>query len=273
MNENNLPNIDGEENTAPVAEESVEAVEEENTAFEAEAEEETEEAPAFTFDGEIPDEASEAFDFEVKKAKKSNAGKIVAIIAAVVVVLAAVGYAAFRIVTRNPYNEMGYINVSGRTIKDVAQQAGYASVDEFLAEYGLPADMPEDTDESAAYYNIPVKKIAEMYGMDVATLKEMLGLGDDVTDETPWGVAEGKAPLGKYIGEDNIEAFKTEYGLADDVNADTLWGEVRNTVDKKTLENQQAAQKNAEKQNSDAAAVGDDAEGDVSEGETESDAE
>lgn len=262
MNENNLPNIDGEENTMPVNGENTEpeAVEEaaDDVSFD-EIVEEAEELAGEVAGEEISEEAQEVFDYAVKEtACRGGAGKTVAIVIVIIAVLAAAGYGVFKYMTRNPYNDMGYINVSGRTIKDVAEQAGYASVEEFLAEYGLPADMPEDTDESAAYYSIPARKIAEMYGMDVASLKEMLGLGDDVTEDTPWGEAEGKATLGKYIGEENLDAFKEEYGLGEDVTADTLWSEVRNTVDQKTLEMQQEAQKAAENQNPDTPAVGDD---------------
>lgn len=262
MNENNLPNIDGEENTMPVNGENTEPEAVEEAADDVSFDEIVEEAEEFAGEvagEEISEEAQEVFDYAVKEtACKGGAGKIVAIVIVIIAVLAAAGYGVFKYMTRNPYNDMGYINVSGRTIKDVAEQAGYASVEEFLAEYGLPADMPEDTDESAAYYSIPARKIAEMYGMDVASLKEMLGLGDDVTEDTPWGEAEGKATLGKYIGEENLDAFKEEYGLGEDVTADTLWSEVRNTVDKKTLEMQQEAQKAAENQNPDTPAVGDD---------------
>ena len=262
MNENNLPNIDGEENTMPVNGENTEPEAVEEAADDVSFDEIVEEAEEFAGEvagEEISEEAQEVFDYAVKEtACKGGAGKIVAIVIVIIAVLAAAGYGVFKYMTRNPYNDMGYNNVSGRTIKDVAEQAGYASVEEFLAEYGLPADMPEDTDESAAYYSIPARKIAEMYGMDVASLKEMLGLGDDVTEDTPWGEAEGKATLGKYIGEENLDAFKEEYGLGEDVTADTLWSEVRNTVDKKTLEMQQEAQKAAESQNPDTPAVGDD---------------
>ena len=170
---------------------------------------------------------------------KGKAGKVVAAIVVAVIVVAAVVFGLFKVLNRNPYNQMGYVNVSGRTIGEVAADAG-VELDQFLANYGLPADMPEDTEEAAAYYNIPVKYIAQMYGMDVEGLKSMLGLGDDVTEETPWGEAEGKSPLSKYIGEDNLEAFKAEYGLGDEVTADTLWGEIRNIVDSKTLADREA---------------------------------
>lgn len=284
MSENNLPNIDGEENTTPVeetTEEMVEDVAAEEVVEEAVAEELVSEETADdllegaedileeTFDEVFEDEdmivdAEEIVDFAKEAKTKGGAGKIVAIIVVVVAILAAAGFGVFKYLTRNPYNEMGYINVSGRTVEDVATSVGMV-LDEFLAEYGLPADMPADTEEAAAFYNIPVSKIAEMYGMDMATIKEMLGLGDDVTENTPWGEAEGKSPIKKYVGEENIESFKAEYGLGEDVTGDTLWGEVRNIVDQKTLEKQQA-----EKEAENAAAEGEDAlEGEVAEDDAE----
>lgn len=249
MNENNLPNIEGEENTTPVTEETAEETADE--VFEA-AEEILEDVLEDVVDEEnglseedIEFVTQQVEEFAETQKAKGGAGKVVAIVIVVIAILAAAGFGVFKYLTRNPYNEMGYINVSGRTIEEVAAQAGLG-LDEFLAEYSLPADMPADTEESAAYYNIPLSKIAEMYGMDTAAIKEMLGLGDDVTDTTPWGEAEGKAPLSKYIGEENLEAFKAEYGLGEEVTGETLWGEIRNTVDAKTLEMQQQAAAEAE---------------------------
>lgn len=265
MNENNIPNIDGEENTipettdTPVEDAAEEVFEEVQEVYETEEDvaDDALDGEADAEDAEPAFETEESFVAEATQ-KKSGAGKVVAIVIVIIAVLAAIGFGVFKYITRNPYNEMGYINVSGRTVKDVAEQAGFESVEAFLAEYGLPADMPEDTEEAAAYYNIPTKKIAEMYGMETASLKEMLGLGDDVTEDTPWGEAEGKATLGKYIGEENLDSFKEHYGLGEDVTADTLWGEVRNIVDQKSLEDQKAAEDAAAQQGDDAAAVGDD---------------
>ena len=277
MNENNLPNIEGEENIAPAEETTEEIVEEiveaEETADEDVADEVLEGAEEVledTFEEVFEDEdvivdAEQVVDFAEEVKAKGGAGKVVAIVLVIVAILAAAGFGVVKYLNRNPYNAMGYVNVSGRTIEEVATSAG-VSLDQFLADYGLPADMPADTEEAAAFYNIPVSKIAEMYGMDMATLKEMLGLGDDVTDNTPWGEAEGKSPLSKYIGEDNLESFKAEYGFGEEITGETLWGEVRNIVDQKTLEKQQEAEKEAES----AAAEGDvaedaDVEGDVAE--------
>lgn len=261
MDENMIPNIDGEENTVP-AEEVVEAVEEAAPEVVEEAVEEVveEAAPEVTEEAEevieetaeeaeeIAEEAFEDEDIEIvfdetleptEVKAKGKAGKIVAIAVVAVIVIAAVVFGLFKLLNKNPYNEMGYVNVSGRTIAEVAADAG-VELDQFLANYGLPADMPGDTEEAAAYYNIPVKYIAQMYGMDTESLKGMLGLGDDVTEDTPWGEAEGKSPLSKYVGEENLEAFKAEYGLGDEITGETLWGEIRNIIDNKTLADREA---------------------------------
>ena len=258
MDENK--NFDFEENSTPVGEDNAaEEVVDDITAVEDEIFEPVDE----TEDVQEPEYAAQEPVYEMPQidepAKKGGAGKVVAIVIVIVAILAAAGFGIFKYVTRNPYNELGYINVSGRTIGEVAQQAGYETVAEFLAEYSLPADMPEDTHESAAYYCIPIRKIAEMYGMDVAQLKELLGLGEDVTEETPWGEAEGKATLGKYIGEENLEAFKAQYGLGEDVTAETLWGDIRNIVDQKSLDKQKEAEQAANQSAENDVAVGDDA--------------
>lgn len=240
--------MDEKENFGFEAEENTEAVETVEEGFAEEAEE--------IVEGEAFEEAAEEVTAEeetteeaaVPAKKKGGAGKAIAIAVVAVLVIAAVVFGVVKYINRNPYNEMGYINVSGRTLEDVYVQAGYDSLDEFLADYGLPADMPADTEEAAAYYNIPAGKIAEMYGMDIDTLKQLLGLGDEVTEDTTWGDAEGKATLAKYVGEDNLESFKAEYGLGDEVTADTLWSEVRNAVDEKTLKDQKEAEKAAKEE-------------------------
>ena len=96
-------------------------------------------------------------------------------------------------------------------------------VDEFLEQFDLPSDMPGNTTESAAYNCIPVSKMAEMYGMDFDTIKEVLKFPDDVDEDTAWGDAIGQVTLGDYVGEDNLAEFKETYGFGDDITADTLW--------------------------------------------------
>lgn len=254
--------MDEKENFGFEAEENTEAVEtaDENVVGETE-ELFGNEAIEETAEEAVAEEETE--EIVVPAKKKGGAGKAIAIAVVAVLVIAAVVFGVVKYINRNPYNEMGYINVSGRTLEDVYSQAGYEDLEEFLADYGLPADMPANTEEAAAYYNIPAGKIAAMYGMDIDMLKQLLGLGDDVTEDTPWGEAEGKATLAKYVGEDNLDSFKAEYGLGDEVTADTLWSEVRNTVDKKTLKDQKEAEKavKEEKKNDTA---DDDADSDVS---------
>lgn len=146
----------------------------------------------------------------------------------------------------NKYNKMGYINISGKSLSDLADAAGI-ELDEFKAQYELPEDMTGDTDEAAAFYNMPARKIAEMYGMDFDLIKESLQLPDTVNENTPWGEAEGEALLKNYVGEESIDAFKEEYGFGDEITGDTKWKDVRNTVDKAMLEDRKKQEKEAAK--------------------------
>lgn len=143
-------------------------------------------------------------------------------------------------VSDNPYNNLGYLNVSGRTMSDVAAEADMP-LDELLEKYHLPADLPPDTYESAAYNMIPFGVIIEMNGFTgmetVESAKRVLELPDWITYDTPWGEAIDEAPLRAYIGEEYLENFKAYYGLNDTVNGDTLFKEVRRIVDAKEKEN------------------------------------
>lgn len=180
--------------------------------------------------------------------KKSKAG-IIAIIAAIVIIivigaLTIGGYMLLR--NRNPYNRE-YADVTGRTVQDIADNIGM-SVEEFLAEYGLPADMPADTNENAAYFTIPASKMAEMNNMDFETMKSLLKLPDDTDPNATWGSIEGELPISERIGgADKFEEFKQEYGLNDKITADTKWKEVRKIVDTATMRQRLEEQKQAEK--------------------------
>ena len=176
---------------------------------------------------EVPATEEVAAEEPVAKKKGSKAGAIIAVIVAIIVIAAAVVTSTMDF---NKYNKLGYVDISGKTIGELATEQGI-SLEEFLATYSLPEDMPENTTEAAAYYSIPVGKIAEMYGMDLAAMKEQLKLGDDVVAETPWGVAEGEVLVVDYIGAENIDAFKEQYGFGDEVNDQTKWKEIRNIVD------------------------------------------
>ena len=146
----------------------------------------------------------------------------------------------------NKYNRLGYVDVSGRTVAQVAEEQGM-DVDEFLEQFDLPSDMPGNTTESAAYNCIPVSKMAEMYGMDFNTIKEVLKFPDDVDEDTAWGDAIGQVTLGDYVGEDNLAEFKETYSFGDDITADTLWKDVRQTVDEKSRQQRIESEK-AEKE-------------------------
>ncbi|MBE7015363.1 MAG: hypothetical protein E7417_00860 [Ruminococcaceae bacterium] len=259
--ENNLP-----QDEEIVEEAAVDAVEETEDAVEETVEdaEPTEEAAA----EDVQDSQYEAPAYEeVAEVKKSKTGLIVTIIILVVALIAGGAYAAWKILWSNPYNRMGYVDISGKTVQDLADQMG-VDVPTFLAQYELPEDMPANTTESAAYYNIPVKVMAQMFGMDYATMKETLKFPETVTEDTPWGEAEGEVTIQYYVGEENLATFKEQYGLGDDITLETKWKEVRNIVDQAQkdarIEQEKAmeeAAKNAEQAPSEDAPVDAPAEG------------
>lgn len=251
MDENkNLENLDESteeiQATEEVVEETVEATPEESVNEEIaeetpDAQEESQEAVEATSE-EVPEAISEP-----ASEKKSKAGVIVAIVLVVAIVAAA---CVWFFMPKNKYNKMGYVDISGKTVQDLADQMGIG-VAEFLEQYQLPSDMPADTTESAAYYNIPVKVMAQMFGMDYATMKETLHFPETVTEDTTWGEAEGEVLLKDYVGEDNLDAFKEQYGFGDEVTLETKWKEVRYEVDmaqKVAREEQEKAMAEAEKE-------------------------
>ena len=132
---------------------------------------------------------------------------------------------------------------SKMTVAEVSEQIGM-TYEEFLEEYGLPKDMPKNTYEAVAFYTMPAKKAAEVYGISFDQIKQMLELPDDTDENKPWGEVEGEVKLGTYLGgADYVDTFKEQYGLGDEVTADTLWKEVRPIVDAKTKEQREEQEK------------------------------
>ncbi len=265
-NEENNENLNEELDNTPETEETAEPIEEKTVeepvgeipAEEAPVEEETAEEPTEAAE-EIPEpdevdpnemesddiEPDESFEELQEQPKKSNAKVgIIAAVAAVVIIVAAVLFVMFSKGLFNKYNRMGYIDVSGRTIAEVADSAGYELAD-FLEMNGLPADMPGNTYESAALYNMPVKNIAQMYGMTFDDMKTMFKWGDDITEDTAWGIAEGEIKVADYVGEENVDDFKQQYGFGDEVTGETQWKEIRNTLDQKSRDDRLASEKAA----------------------------
>ena len=176
LNEENNESVNNEEQT-PVETEETTAEQAEETAetpVETEVSEtaETEETPAVAeenTDVEVDEAvaaAQAAFENVQKdEQKKGGKGGLIAIIIAAVIVVAIVVVLAVKFGPSmfNKYNRLGYVDVSGRTVAQVAEEQGM-DVDEFLEQFDLPSDMPGNTTESAAYNCIPVSKMAEKIG-------------------------------------------------------------------------------------------------------------
>ena len=274
LNNEELNGAEAAENTAETAENTEEIVSEaQETASEevAEAAAQTAENIAGEADDEIAayamaddqsyDGDSAEYFVENTAVKKTPVAAIVcAAIAAVLIIAALVLYfMGYFGLWFNKYNRK-YINTTGRTISEVADTAGM-TVKEFLELYDLPKSMPANTYESAAFYTMPVSKVAEMYGTTFDDLKEQFGLPDGVSEKDAWGDVEGEITLDTYTNG-NVDAFKEYYGLGDEVTGETKIKEVRNTIDQKTKEQadaqkaeEAAANDNSSSDNADSSAT------------------
>lgn len=253
--------LDEDENVDEAAEENAdEEYASETTEELSDAETVVNENVEVSEDSEIPQETE----------KKKSTGPIVAliiVIAAAIIIIATLLFSdSFG---GNKYNKMGYVNVSGRTVQDIADAAGIELKD-FLSEYNLPEDMPGDTTEIAAIYCMPAKiYLQTMIGIDdFEVFKTELNIPDETTpnvpktfmdkiksvfvkdkiqtidENTPWYIVEGEITVNDYSGG-AVEEFKEYYGLGDDVTGETRMKEIQDRLNEKTKEllvEQEAAQ-------------------------------
>lgn len=237
-----------EEITEENTEEAVEDIVDESDA------EEINESDDVVLNEQIVEEVLEEIEETVvKKSKKP------AIIAIVVVILAIAAFLVYNAFSGDKYNKMGYGNPYGRTVGDVITELGI-TLDEFKTNYSLPEDITEDTEEMAAYYMIPVRVFAQMYGVDyeqfkqaynipaettpsepttiIGKIKALFGVYDiqPIDENTPWGIVMDELTLGSYVGEENLETFKQYYGIETEITAETKYKEVRKEVEAKETE-------------------------------------
>lgn len=240
------------------AEEIVEAVEEAEDSVEEAVEEMAEELEEAIEDSILEEDSSEAEKYvsvtelinQVSSLKKKKlVWKIIAIVLAVVVLAGGVCSLVGAVKAYNPYNNMGYPNLSGLTVGNMTKFYGI-TMEDIIEEYSLPDDVKEDTYYDVIQYLAPTSMVIEMYGMDFETAKETLKFADSITPETPWGVAEDSMPLSVIIGDDEaaLNEFIEHYSLKGDITGDTLWGKVRKQVLKKDYEDSLAPAEEADEE-------------------------
>lgn len=253
--------LDEDENVDEAAEENAdEEYASETTEELSDAEAVVNENAELSEDSEIPQE------IEKKKSTAPIVALIIVIAAAIIIIATLLFSDSFG---GNKYNKMGYVNVSGRTVQDIADAAGIELKD-FLSEYNLPEDMPGDTTEIAAIYCMPAKVYLQtMIGIDdFETFKTELNIPDETTpnvpktfidkiksvfvkdkiqtidENTPWYIVEGEITINDYSGG-AVDDFKEYYGLGDDVTGETRIKEIQDRLNEKTKEllvEQEAAQ-------------------------------
>lgn len=139
----------------------------------------------------------------------------------------------------NKYNEMSYINTANRTIGDIATEKEI-TVEDFLKMYNLPEDMPANTNEAAAFYQMSVENVAKMYGQPaeefLSILVQNAKTGVQINKDTLYDDAYGAITIKNHIGDASFEEFKKAYDLPENITEDSTFSEIRERVFRKQLE-------------------------------------
>lgn len=143
----------------------------------------------------------------------------------------------------NKYNEMDFICTSGFNISEIAELGGFESVDAFKKEYWLPEDMPDDTNESAAYNMMTIKGIAKSLEKDEKELLKELSnaTGEKVTEDDVFFEVLKKLPTKSYVKlftDTDYDEFKeiADLDYFADVNENTAYADIMAYVDRVLLE-------------------------------------
>lgn len=121
------------------------------------------------------------------------------------------------------------------TVKTIAESKDM-SVKDFLAEYGLPDSISDDTAMSEVYALMTVENLAKFNGSTVEQFRSDNSIPESITNDTTWGDTIPQLPFKAVVGEEQVEQFKQIYGLDDSINADTPWGEVQPVLEQKQQE-------------------------------------
>ncbi|MBO5060679.1 MAG: copper amine oxidase N-terminal domain-containing protein [Clostridia bacterium] len=159
--------------------------------------------------------------------------KVSVLLAALFVILTASASAEY-----NKYNELDYVNAYNMTLQDIADDAEM-TVEEFKEYFGLPEDMPADTNETAAYSYITVEKMAELHQINldeaIAEMK-MYCKGDfEITKDTLYKDVEDNMPIKNYIGDIDFEDFKAVFELDNELTEDSMFGKIRTKLQRIAL--------------------------------------
>ena len=139
---------------------------------------------------------------------------------------------------KNPYNEMDCINLSNKTIGDFAY-SGDIFVEDFKELYGLPEDMPEDTNEAVAMGYLTLEKFAKINNTSldevIAYYKDGYIGTEEITGKTLLKEVEGNVRLGKVLGSTSIDEFRLAFGFGADITEDTPYKAVENVIKRQML--------------------------------------
>ena len=144
----------------------------------------------------------------------------------------------------------------GVTLKDYLPSLGMTE-ESFTVNTGLNYEEHKDKTFCTVENLLPLSYIANSNAMGVDEVKQLIGLGDDIDENTPWGKALGEITLGAYISaftpvlsygmtmEEAVDYFREVYGLGSEYTAETKYKFVRtiaDNIEKKAMEEEKLRQ-------------------------------
>ena len=143
----------------------------------------------------------------------------------------------------NRLNNLGFLNVSGMTIADEAEEARM-TMEVYRETFKIPENIPDDTFMEVAYNLQPVKRVAEDYEMSYEEFKKLYSIPEfvvresgekiPITEDMPWGVVRDELTVEGLMLK--LDDLRRAYGFGEEVSGETKWKEIRPDIEKKQLE-------------------------------------
>lgn len=206
-----------------------------------------------------------------QNAAKSNNTLLNVIVAAVIAVFLIIGvYATYGKISSGIEDKAILNGEKEATVAYLAKQANMTTQD-YLAQYGLELGdtITEDTTESEMLDNMTIENYLK-YSGDTQTAEEVIegtGLTDKVTKDTLWKDFLPQVPAVSVLGEESFNSLKEQLGLGDEVNYDTTYGEMEELISRKTAEQSETSEENAESTETENAAAEGEAEAETADAE------
>lgn len=172
----------------------------------------------------------------VEKKPATKADKTInAIIVLIILAFVAVGvYATYGKIAEGIKDRAIENGEAEATVAYLAKQENM-SVEDYLAQYGLSVGdtITEKSTQSEMVDNMTLENYGKYVGQDAQEMIDGTNLQDKVTKDTLWKDFLPLIPSVSYYGEEQFNKLKEVYGLGDEVTPETPYGELQKILEEK----------------------------------------